>query len=339
MKKRLKIILISVLILITTAFIPTPYYLYQPGPIEELSSKVQVQNGYENEKGSFNLTTVLTSKASNIYYLVYGLLAPHTEIKKVEEVQGDLSEKEYSDRLEFMMKDSKQNALVSAFSKAGIEVPIQYHGIFVMYVQPKSKAKGILKVGDTITKVDGQTVNEVAAFTQYISDNKNVNDYVELTILRNGKEINKKVEVIQLDPSSQKLGLGIQPEEDFTASISKDVKINSDDIGGPSAGLMFSLEIYNQLTPNDLTKGYKIAGTGAIDHNGNVGQIGGITHKLTAANQEGVDIFFAPKDINPIDSNEKDAKSFAEKYESSMKIVPVATLSEAINYLEGIKEK
>lgn len=333
----MKRMMIGLLILVILAFIPTPFYLYQPGPIEDLEPKVTVKGGHKNEQGSFNLTTVLSVKAVNPYILAYGLIAPHTEIMKTEDVKGDLSDKEYTTLLNFMMKDSQQNALVAGFSEAGESVDIDYHGIFVRSILPDSPAKKLLNVGDLITSIDGEKMTEVADFISYIEENKMVGDTANLTIKRDDIEIVREVEMISLDDSSNRVGIGISPDEGFTAKVSKEVKINSEDIGGPSAGLMFSLEIYNQLTPEDLTKGFKIAGTGTIDHKGNVGQIGGIEHKITAAHKEGADVFFTPKDITAIDMNEKSVKSEVKENNYHIDVVPVATLAEAIDYLKNVK--
>jgi PDZ domain-containing protein len=335
----LKRMIFVLLILVIIAFIPTPYYLHQPGPIEELEPKITVEGGHKDEKGSFHLTTVLSVKAFNPYILAYGLVAPHTDIMKDEEVTGDLTDAEYTKLLDFMMKDSQQNALVAGFIEAGEDVDIEYHGIFVSSIVPDSPAKKVLKVGDLITSIDGKKMNEASEFIKYIEENKKIGDHATLTIKRGKKNLKKTVEMIALENSTNRVGIGIAPEEEFTATVSKNVKINSDDIGGPSAGLMFSLEIYNQLTPEDLTKGYKIAGTGTIDHNGNVGQIGGIKHKITAANEEGADIFFTPKDITAIDMNEKEVKEIVKENNYDIEVVPVATLREAVEYLEGLEEK
>lgn len=103
---------------------------------------------------------------------------------------------------------------------------------------------------------------------------------------------------------------------------------------------MFSLEVYNQIVKEDLTRGYKIAGTGTMDAEGNVGQIGGIKHKIVAAHKEDVDIFFYPRDITEYDTNEKEIKEqVKEEGYTDIKIVPVSTLKEAIEYLEKLPEK
>jgi Lon-like protease len=337
--KRIKITFFILFILIIVGFIPTPYYLYQPGTTEDLTAMVNVEDGYIDEKGNFYLTTVLSVEAGNIYYLAYGLLAPHTEIKKATEVRSDLTDQEYDTLLSFMMRDSKQNAIVSSFSEAGEDLHIENKGIFVYGIAEQSKAKGILKVGDIITEVDGTKVSERSEFINYIEQNKEAGDPVSLKITRNGKVREETVEIIPFGEESNRIGLGITPEEDFIIDLARQVELKSEDIGGPSAGLMFSLEIYKQLVAQDLTKGYEIAGTGTIDHQGNVGQIGGIRHKITSASLQGIDIFFVPKDLSELDSNEKNALDEVEKGGYDLEIVPVATLAEAINYLENLKEK
>jgi PDZ domain-containing protein len=97
---------------------------------------------------------------------------------------------------------------------------------------------------------------------------------------------------------------------------------------------MFALEILNQLTPGDLTRGLKIAGTGTISAEGEVGQIGGVEQKVMAADREGADLFFVPADVRPGDSNQSKAEAVAREIGSRMKIVPVHSLEEAVRYLK-----
>ncbi|HEY0827908.1 MAG TPA: S16 family serine protease, partial [Bacilli bacterium] len=117
------------------------------------------------------------------------------------------------------------------------------------------------------------------------------------------------------------------------------------EIGGPSAGLMFALEIYNQLVDQDITKGYRIAGTGTIDTKGQVGVIGGIKYKVVAADKAGADIFFAPKDFIPEDKmylpikNTTEAMNQAKKMNTKMIVVSVDTLEDALRYLEALPPK
>ena len=126
------------------------------------------------------------------------------------------------------------------------------------------------------------------------------------------------------------------------------MKVNTENIGGPSAGLMFTLEILNQLLDEDLTKGYHIAGTGEMNEDGTVGRIGGIEKKVVAADEDGIEIFFAPDDeitdemrhADPdIKSNYEAAVETAKTIGTDMEIVPVKTIDDALEYLEQLKPK
>ena len=332
-----KISLITLLIFLIIAFIPTPYYLYQPGTVEKLADKVTVEGGHKAEKGSFSLTTVLSIKASNPYVLLYGLFAPDTQIESQQNVKGDLTDEEYNELLMHMMDGSQTNAIAAGLKTAGEKVETVHDGVFIQAILPKSEAKKVLQVGDVIHTLDGKTLNKTDDFINYINANKKAGDKIKVGFTRDGKDKTTTVKVMKLDPKSKKVGVGIVPDDMIQLQTDRNVKMNVADIGGPSAGLMFSLEIFNQLSKEDMTKGYKIAGTGTIDPEGHVGQIGGIRDKIVAAHNAHVNIFFCPKDINPEDANEKDIKDEAKKRNYHIKIVPVATTKEAVDYLKTLQ--
>ena len=126
---------------------------------------------------------------------------------------------------------------------------------------------------------------------------------------------------------------------DQDVEVERDVRIKSGKIGGPSAGLMFALEMYDKLVDEDMTKGYNIAGTGEIDFEGNVLRIGGVDKKVVAADRNDIDIFFVPNENGRSDSNYVEAKETAEKIKSDMEIVPVDTFDDAIEFLENLEPK
>jgi PDZ domain-containing protein len=138
----------------------------------------------------------------------------------------------------------------------------------------------------------------------------------------------------------QRYGLGIIPENTQTVDVPKKVKISTEGIGGPSAGLMMTLEIYDQIrTDLNLTRGYRIAGTGTINADGTVGRIGGIQQKVMAADQAGAEIFFAPNDEGSRPSNYQEAMEAGERIGTSMRIVPVRTVDDAIRFLQSLPPK
>ena len=147
-------------------------------------------------------------------------------------------------------------------------------------------------------------------------------------------------------PTDKKPGIGITLTDHTEIDSQDKVKVDAGDIGGPSAGLMFTLEIYEQLVDKDLRHGEKIAGTGTINSEGEVGRIGGIDKKVASAAADKNKVFFAPddeitkemKEAQPgIKSNYEEAKAAAKKLDTDMKIVPVKTVKDALEYLESMK--
>ena len=105
--------------------------------------------------------------------------------------------------------------------------------------------------------------------------------------------------------------------------------MDTNTIGGPSAGLMFSLEIINQLTEEDITKGYNIAGTGTLNEDGTVGRIGGAAQKLVAADKAGADYFLAPAENGRENSNYQEALAAAEDINTDVQVIPINTIDDA----------
>ncbi len=129
------------------------------------------------------------------------------------------------------------------------------------------------------------------------------------------------------------------PVTDREVTFEPETNIEAGAIGGPSAGLMFSLEIYNQLTEGDITKGLNIAGSGSIDEDGNIGRIGGIKQKVVAAENSGIDVFFAPDDDLGEISNYEEAMEAAEDINAEMEVVAVKTFDDAITFLESYEPR
>lgn len=329
-------------VLAVSLFVPVPYYIFSPGTAEVLEPIVNVPGGHKDETGSLMLTTVYSLPAANVYYLLYGWLAPHREIMPSQQVEGNLTHEEYMRLLQHMMSSSQESAIVAAMKYVGMKVDIKYYGVVISQMLPQSKAKGILQVGDLITAADGLPMLKKEQLLNYLATKK-PGDIVKIEYERDNKKATADIPLISLTSGSPntpgRAGIGFQPMTKQKITNLLPVKFTTEDIGGPSAGLMFSLEILSQLLPGDMTKGYQIAGTGTIDLNGNVGQIGGIQHKIVAADAKGADIFFAPADVQPGDNNYDIAVREAKSIHSKMKIVPVKTLTDAVNYLKTLPPK
>jgi Lon-like protease len=210
-----------------------------------------------------------------------------------------------------------------------------------------SAADGILKPGDIVTALDGEPVLRREDLLNGLQS-KGQGDQVQLEIKRDDEILTKQLTLQEIPKTNGRVGLGISYSESKLIQTNPSVDMDTEDIGGPSAGLMFTLEILNQLLDEDITKGYKIAGTGEMLEDGTVGRIGGVEKKVVAAHKAGMTIFFAPDDeiteemreTNPsIRSNYEAALETAKELGTTMKIVPVKTIDDALEYLEDLKAK
>ena len=201
--------------------------------------------------------------------------------------------------------------------------------MYVLDVHEDMPAANVLKAGDQIIQVDDLRFKSSQQFIDYIATKK-AGDQVRIVYKREETEKRATIALQPFKEHPNQVGMGITLDDYTRVTTNPKVTIDSEQIGGPSAGLMFSLEIYNQLTKGDLTKGYQIAGTGTMDEEGNVGPIGGIEQKIVAADKSGADIFFAPNEDGAAHSNYHDAL-VAAKTLIQMKIVPMIVLMRQLN--------
>jgi PDZ domain-containing protein len=318
------------------AFYPLPYYVTSPGDAMVLDPIIKVKGGDE-DKGEFMLTTVAIGQA-NIPQYIWAKFSDYKEVIPADQIRSDEeTDEEYNQRQLQMMQDSQHAATVVAYQAAGKKVDIEYHGVYVTGIMKGMPAEGKLKVGDKIISVDHKPVMTTKVLLDLLSPKK-AGDQVDLTLMRGEKKKDIALKVEQfpkkyIQDEGPKAGLGItSPVTDVTIATDPVVKIDTSQIGGPSAGLMFTLEIMDQLLDKDMTHGKKIAGTGTMDLEKNIGPIGGIEQKIVAANDAGAEIFFAPVAAN----NYKDAMKAKKDIGSKMKIIPVKTLDDALKYLDKL---
>ncbi|MGX4586597.1 SepM family pheromone-processing serine protease [Paenibacillus chitinolyticus] len=341
-------LLVGFLCFVILFYVPLPFFIYMPGTAEAVHPMVSVpKSDNTDEKGSLMLVTVRVANANVVTYL-WSLANKYDELQLKKDVLRGMSEKDYSQQQQFVMLTSQSDAIQTAYKKAGVPFHIKGEGVMVTGLSPGLPAEKVMQAGDKVTKADEkeiQTSQDLFAFLE----NKKEGDTVTLTFIRGNKEMTAPLTLAKLPPDKDtgksRVGIGITMAEMQSVQAddpSKQVTIKAGEIGGPSAGLMFSLEIYNQLLPEDITKGHKIAGTGTIDTEGKVGVIGGIKHKVIAADREGAEIFFAPQDLKTDKGtiyNYTDALARAKEIGTKMKIVPVETMDDALKYLAELPPK
>ena len=313
--------LIALIIIILIFWLPLPYYIDAPGGLTNLNKKVSI-NGKKID-GSYNLTYVSEYKAS-IPLIVYSWFNKDYDIYKKEDILLDNeSDSEYYKRDRLFLEESVSNAVISAYSLAGKKVDKSNNYLYVGYILDNSNTD--LQVGDSIISIDGVKVNTKEEVNKLLSK-KSINDKISIKVNNNNKEYTRYA---YLKKEKDKIIIGIIPIEVFEYKVNPkvDIKTSTTESGG-SGGLMLALTIYDLLSDSNISNGRVIAGTGTIDSNGKVGEIGGIKYKIKGAVKDKAEVFFVPKD------NYKEAKKLIDKRGYKIKLVKVNTLEDAVNYLK-----
>ena len=315
-----------------------PYVIYGPGSAEPVHPRVQTGHELE-EKGALLFTTVSTRSKPNVFDLIYARLNPRMDIKTQESATGGTVNLEaYRNLLYWMRDNSESAALMAAYGAMKEEINIEEQGVIVRAFLENTEARNHgLQEGDIITSIDGQDAKTAEAFTKILADKK-AGDVVKLAGTRGDKKFEVEVPLIEME-STGKAGVGFYRDSVLKVTVPDPVKFDFNDTGGPSAGLMMTLEIVAQLTGEDLSKGYQIAGTGTIAADGTVGQIGGIQYKLMAADREKADYFLVPYVESGDYSNWKEAEETVKKLDLKPKLVKVSSLQDAIDFLKGLDSK
>ena len=186
---------LSMILLTILFYIPLPYYVYAPGGLVDVNDRFQVSNSYSTD-GSFHLAYVSEYEATLPIYLFAKTQKEWTISKKSDVVASNETAKENDLRNHLLLKESNMNALMSAFSKAGKKVQIKSQKLMVSYVDETAKTK--LKIGDQILKINNQTVKTKKELIDYI-EKKKENDFIQITVLRNGKEKNVSATLLKIE--------------------------------------------------------------------------------------------------------------------------------------------
>lgn len=326
------------------AFQPIPFYMEVPGKAFGLDEMIEVDNKFSDDPGEFYITTVGIQQVTPMTALTS--IMPYRDLLSEQDLFGDIQDfEEYDVIQQYYMTSSGNTAIQVAFDAADMPYELQYSGVYVLQIIEESDFADSLKVGDTVKTVDGNAFQSSHDFIDYISQLE-VGQEIEIEFEREDQMHSATGELMLLESGEPGIGIGLV--DNTSLQTDPMVKIHSGEIGGPSAGLMFSLQIYNQLVEENVHDHYKIAGTGTIAPNGEVGRIGGIEKKIVAANDEGAEYFLAPDDEIPEEilnifpdmrSNYEDATDTAEAIASEMEIIPIKTFADALEFLEQLEPK
>lgn len=319
------IALTIVIAFLVLSFYDTGYLTLHPGSALLVGDLVEIEGFPVDQEGNLFLLTVTQQKATPVLFF-YSFFSNRVDLVRRELlIPPEMDLEEYFRLSREMMVNSQIKSKYVALRHANIEAEITSDGVLVEGVLPTGSAYGFLEEGDIILAINGEKV----FFDEQVINAiriREIGDILELKIKRGGEEQRVKVSLGEslANPKVPALGIWVRNMAlELTAPI--DININTGNIGGPSAGMMFVLEIYNRLTQEDVTRGLNIAGTGEIFWDGRIGAIGGMKQKVFAAEAKGADILFCPKD------NYEEATRYATKIE----VIAVSSLEEIFTHLRN----
>ena len=284
------------------AFLPVPYVTMSPGPtvdvLAERQGKEIVQvDGHKTypTDGDLRLVTVSVTAPGKELSLAEAMAAWFDTTRAVypRDVVYEPQKTEQEERREssVQMVSSQDTAIAAALTELGYELPAVTE---VLAVTDGSPAAGKLQTRDKFLSVNDTLITDATSVSKAIQKT-GVGEPARFVVRRNGatKTLAVTAEAAEDDPDNAVVGVVVGQGYEFPFDVSVNI---SDDIGGPSAGLIFSLAIYDTLTPGSLIDGNDIAGTGTISPDGSVGPIGGIQQKIVASVDAGAKIFLVPPD-------------------------------------------
>ncbi len=305
-----------------------PYFAMSPGPLYDVTDFVQLADDeVVPPEGELYMLTVVLQEV-NVFEYALAAVDPAVDLVERERIRPhEISREEQREINLRSMNESKTTAILVALEKLGYDVTLTGDGVLVSSLLEGVPAAEVLQEGDIIIAVDGVTVmlapDGVAEITSH-----EIGDIITLTVLRGEETLDVDVPLIQHTEFEDRPMVGFLAE---TANprfeFPFDIDIDSQNIGGPSAGLMYTLAVMDVLSEDDLTKGWRIAGTGTISSDGTVGAIGGIRQKVVAAQDAGAQYIFVPV------SNLEAARSIVD---DDVELIAVESLDEALEFLDQL---
>lgn len=306
---------------------PVDYYIVTGGGIMEVGNRIKVSGEYKS-KGSLNLSYVSEAKGTIATYLL-SYIVPDFERIKVSDYTYDSSEDidDVEFRGEIDLLNASDNAIKNAYLKAGKKYEVTSTSLYVYYKDKDHESD--FKVGDKILQVDGVNISCVDDYKKAVSK-KRAGDIIHVLVERNKKKELIEASLYKQDDDRIVSGIYISEAHKYKTDPKVEIKFKKSE-SGPSGGLIETLDIYNKITKKDITKGLKIAGTGEIDQNGNIGTIGGVKYKLLGAEKKHADIFIVPNG-----ENYEECMKLKKNKKLKIKIIGVSTFSEAVDKLNEI---
>lgn len=302
------------------------YYAITPGAAYEIGPRLKLDQEHRREMGRSAFTAVYAQPASWLEVLRVKAFG-RAEMVPADDVRPPgTSQQQVNEANKRLIDESKPVAAIVGLRAAGFDAGVTGQGAQVESVLDGSPADGVLQKDDVIVAVDDQTVDTTTTLIELVRRHA-VGDQVRLAVVRAGQ---RQDATLRTAPSPTEAGraiIGVTISTyQFDVRLPFPVEVDTDDVGGPSAGLMLALAILDAVTDGDLMRGYYVAGTGTIAADGTVGPISGAAEKVLAAQKDGAQVFLVPR------ANYDDAR----KWPSSLRIEPIDRFDDALRFLCGI---
>jgi PDZ domain-containing protein len=324
----LTLLVVAFVILITQT---SDQYLETPDVAHPLANLVQVPGGkQQNDGGGIYYVDVFLKRASLLESLIPAARPEGSDlVPRSSVVEPGISEQQRLKLEVAAMKASQVVASAVALRELGYKVPVRAGGLRITAITPESHAASVLRTGDVIVSADGKPVRTRADLRAILAGHR-PGDVVKVGIRRGARTFTISVRTTS-DPSEPKRPLiGVLPTQALSVRFPFPIRFNLGDVGGPSAGLAFALELLEKRG-RDVDHGYKVAATGVIELDGRVTRIGGIKQKTIGARRAHVDVFLVPVDGD----NARDAKRYAH----GLRIIPVENFQQALHALATLPGK
>jgi PDZ domain-containing protein len=321
--------IVGLLTVLALWVLPADAFVFEPGNANPLADRVQVEGARPEGEGDIYYVDVFVRRTSRLEDLLPFLLPEgSTVVPERDVLPSGTSEAERDRQTAADMLRSELVASAVALNELGYDVEATPTGALVIGVAPDVPAAGKIEPGDVIVAVDDVSIRTPEELRREIGKRK-PGDPVELTVRRNGKPLDVKTRTVANPSAPSQPIIGIRVDQEADIDLPIDVDIDLGEVGGPSAGLAFALEIARMLG-RDVTKGCKVAATGELALDGTVLSVGGLKQKTIGARQTGVDLFLVPAG-----ENAADARPHAEDLE----IIPVESFQQAFRELATSNRK
>jgi Lon-like protease len=310
-----------------------PYYLLSPGSTFRTQSSIEITGAPTYpQKGSIEFVTVsVTTKPMTALQWAFAHFDSSATIAPADQIVPPHQSPAQNQAASLQeMADSKTVATVVALEHLGYKVEASGTGAVIVAIVKSSAAYGVLKVNDTVVAFDGKPIKTNDDLSAEIHTRK-PGDKVTMQVEAPDKKDDPHTVTVTLganptDKSQAFLGIESATRDLAFPNLPIHVSVSTPDVGGPSAGLAFTLGIIDVLTKGSLTGGHKVATTGTIDLNGCVGPIGGMHQKVVAVKASGAEEFLVPRS----------ELAEAKKYAGSLKVVPVDDTDDALTALTAL---